>query len=87
MCPIYLEQKNSFIMPLYIWNGGSPLICPNIFGTEEVTKHDAITKKAGKFKFLEAQMVQTLPMGLAAPGYIWAEVRPSGRYQEGKTKP
>ena len=37
-------------MPLYIWNGGSPLVCPNIFGTEEVTNHDAITKKGGKIQ-------------------------------------
>ena len=41
----------------------------------------------GKFKFLGTQMVQTLPMGLAPPVYIWAEVRPSGRHQEAKTKP
>ena len=54
---------------------------------EEVKKYDEIIKKAGKFKFLGAQMVQTLPMGLAPPAYIWAEVRASGRHQEAKTKP
>ena len=57
------------------------------FGTEEVKKYDEIIKKAGKFKFLGAQMVQILPMGLAPPGYIWAEVRPSGHHQDAKTKP
>ena len=54
---------------------------------EEVKKYDEIIKKAGKFKFLGAQMVQTLPMGLAPPAYIWAKVRTSGRHQEAKTKP
>ena len=52
---------------------------------EEVKKYDEIIKKAGKFKFLGAQMVQTLPMGLAPPVYIWAKVRASGRHQEAKT--
>ena len=54
---------------------------------EEVKKYDEIIKKAGKFKFLGAQMVQTLPMGLAAPADIWAEVRPCFRHQTAKTKP
>ena len=48
-------------------------------------KDDAIL--AGKFKFLGAKMLRTLPMGLAPPAYIWAEVRPSGRHQTAKTKP
>ena len=39
------------------------------------------------WSFLAARMVQTLPMGLAPPGYIWAEVRPSGRHQTTNTKP
>ena len=51
-------------MPLYIWNRGSPLVCSNIFGTEEVTNHDAITKKAGKFKLLGSQMVAMDLFGL-----------------------
>ena len=54
---------------------------------EEVKKYDEIIKKAGKFKFLGAQMVQTLPMGLAPPAYIWVEVRPSDRHPVAKTKP
>ena len=52
------------------------------FGTEEVKKYDEIIKKAGKFKFLGSQMAAMDLFGLApAPGYIWAEVRPSGRHQ------
>ena len=39
---------------------------------EEVKKYDEIIKKAGKFKFLGAQMVQTLPMGLAPASGIRA---------------
>ena len=57
------------------------------FGTEEVKKYDEIIKKAGKFKFLGAQMLQNLLMGLAPPGDIWAEVCASGRHQEAQTKP
>ena len=47
-----------------------------------------VSKKGGKIQMtLGSQMVQTLPMGLAAPVDIWAEVRPSGRHQTAKTKP
>ena len=59
-----------------------------IFGTEEVTNHDAITKKEGKFKLLGSQRVAMDLLGLApAPVDFWAEVRPSGHHQEAKTKP
>ena len=71
---IYLEWRKFFSMT-------------HNFGTEEVKKYDEIIKKAGKFKFLGAQMVQILAMGLAPPALIRAEVRPSGRHQEVKTKP
>ena len=55
---------------------------------EEVSNHDAITKKAGKFKFLGSQRVAMDLFGLApAPGYIWLEFCASGRHQVTKTKP
>ena len=52
----------------------------------QLLNHGAI-KKAGKFKFLGSQRLAMDLLGLApAPVYIWAEVLPSGRHQEAKTK-